>query len=427
MGENCRDCSPRLSGNRHKLVKILFVTASLPFPPQQGGALRTYGLLHGLYHAGHQITLLSFHDTDNPADFHTDSPLGIWCERIDVLPSPRRTKSERLLNIVRTRQPDIAQRLLDAAFADRLLNMIGSTPFDLIQFEGIEVACYLALVKSTFPNIKLIYDAFNAEAAMQRDIFNIDRHNLRRWPAAIYSWLQASRIAAFEQQLCSQADLVIAVSPEDAAILQAYDPPRPIPVVANGIFVNEYDRSTEARELGKNTIAFTGKMDYRPNVDAAIWFAESVLPLVQQSIPDAKFYIIGQKPHPALQALSQNPNVVITGRVEQVLPYLKAAHVYAAPLRMGSGTRLKILEAMAARAAIVATPVAASGIKRVPEMGMMIAETPQAFAATIINLLQAPDQRAKLGDAAYRYVSSHYDWSIIIPQLLQAYEALQRA
>lgn len=403
-------------------MKILFVTASLPYPPQQGGALRTYGLLHGLHQAGHELTLLSFSSTPNVNTAST--PLADFCKHIESLPTPNRSKSQRLRDLFLSRQPDIAHRLYNSAFAQRLRELITAQNFDIIQFEGIEVACYLPIVKQMRVASKLVYDAFNAEAAMQYAIYQIDRQNLRRWLAAAYSFIQSRRIAQFEQTLCSQADLVIAVSPEDAAILQQYAPAKRVPVVANGIFVNDYEKPQSELDMGEHALVFTGKMDYRPNVDAALWFAEHILPTIKQTIPDTKLYVVGQQPHGSLEHLRDNAAIVVTGWVESVLPYLKNAQIYVAPLRMGSGTRLKILEAMASGAAVIATHVAASGMKRTSDMGIVIADEPEQMAQVIIQLLGDASQRSQLGDAARHYVRQYYDWSVIIPDLLKAYEAI---
>ncbi len=404
------------------MMKVLFVTASLPYPPQQGGALRTYGLLHGLHQAGHELTLLSF---SNTPDVNTSgTPLATFCKHIETLPTPGRTKSQRLRNLFLSRQPDIAHRLYSSAFANRLRELISSQNFDIIQFEGIEVACYLPLIKQMGVASKLVYDAFNAEAAMQYAIYKIDRQTPHRWLVAGYSLIQSRRIEQFERSLCTQADLVIAVSPEDAAILQQFAPTKRVPVVANGIFVNDYEKPQSELDMGEHALVFTGKMDYRPNVDAALWFADHILPTVKQSITDTKFYIVGQQPHGSLEHLRDHAAIVVTGWVESVLPYLKNAQLYVAPLRMGSGTRLKILEAMASGSAVVATTVAASGMKRTLDMGIIIADEPEQMAQVIIQLLGDSAQRSYIGEAARDYVRQHYDWSVIIPDLLKAYEAI---
>ncbi len=399
-------------------MKILMLTASLPYPPHQGGALRTFGIMDGLQKAGHEITLLSF-DENERAEMPT--PLTEKCKQIETVTPPKRSRNDRLRDLVLTRQPDIARRLYSEEFFNRLQQLASDTPFDLIQFEGIEVACYLPLAKQNGVQGKLCYDAFNAEAALQRMIFEVDRGDVRRWPAALYSLIQSQRIFYFERDLCQKADLIIAVSEEDAALLRQHRSDRQVQVVANGIFAKDYASLDEQLDLGKHALVFTGKMDYRPNVDAMFWFTENVLPLIHKQVPDTRLYIVGQKPHARLEKLRDHQHIEITGWVNDVQPFLRGATVYVAPLRMGSGTRLKILEAMAAGCAVVATTVAASGIHGDTTGALEIADEPEKMADCIVELLQDPTQGRTIGEKARAYVKAHYDWSVLIPNLLSAY------
>lgn len=400
-------------------MRLLMLTASLPYPPQQGGALRTYGILHGLHQAGHEITLLSFHEGDTHPD---DTPLAQFCRRIETVPPPPRSKADRLRDLLLSGEPDIARRLYSDAFRDRLRALLRECRYDLVQFEGIEVACYLPLLRQWETTAKLCYDAFNAEAALQQVIFQVDRATPKRWPAAAYSLIQSRRIARFEQRLCQQADSVIAVSDEDAAILRPLRSDRRVPVVTNGIFVDDYAGAKQQLDLGEHVMVFTGKMDYRPNVDAITWFADEVLPRVQERLPDARLYIVGQKPHPRVEQLRSRHNVEITGWVPDVQPFLHAAGVYVAPLRMGSGTRLKILEAMAAGCAIVATPIALSGMRDDVRQVAAVTEQPAVMADAILQLLADPQRRQNTGQQAQQYVKQYYDWPVLIPRLLVVYK-----
>jgi glycosyltransferase involved in cell wall biosynthesis len=402
-------------------MQILMLTASLPYPPHQGGALRTYGILHGLYKAGHEITLLSFHEPDSSVRIES-TPLAQYCKQIETVSPPGRSKKDRLRDLIVSGQPDIARRLYSEDFYACLQQLVNDTTFDVIQFEGIEVACYLPLLRKSGVKAKLCYDAFNAEAALQRLIFQVDRAVMRRWPAAVYSLIQTQRITQFEREICQQADCVIAVSAEDAQILRQYRADGTVPIVTNGIFVDDYIQSSEELDLGKNTLVFTGKMDYRPNVDAMTWFTSEVLPLVQAEIPDTRLYIVGQKPHARLEKLRYKNNVEITGWVQDVQPFLRGAGVYVAPLRMGSGTRLKILEAMASGCAVVATTIAISGMRHEAKQALLVKDDEVSMSKAIIELLKHSAQRTALGKNAQRFVKQYYDWPVLIPDLLKIYQ-----
>lgn len=390
--------------------KCLIVTAELPYPPASGGSLRVWGLLRGLHAAGYELTVVCCQSGE------VLPPLAQIARIIPLSVAPK-GKAQRLRTLLSTQQPDIAIRLFDPHVLDTIADLLHAERFDLVQFEGIETACYLAPLRAQFPTVKLVFDTFNAEAVMQRTIAQIDSQTPRRWLRAAYSYVQSQRIAAYERQLCHQADLVIAVSDEDQAHLAAYGAAAPLAVVSSGITVSEYAPPSETRE--EALLVFTGKMDYRPNIDAVEWLVQEILP----NVPQARLQVVGQQPTERVRALASE-RVEITGRVPQVQPYLQAAAVYVAPLRMGSGTRLKLLEAMACGCAIVATPLAASGLSHGVKRVMRIADTAERFAAAVQSLLENPQERAALGSAARDYVQQHYDWSAITPRLIAAHQRL---
>jgi glycosyltransferase involved in cell wall biosynthesis len=400
-------------------MRLLMLTPSLPYPPHQGGAIRNYGILYGLHAAGHDITLLSFHDGSPAVD---STPLVNLCSRIETVPFPQRATSQRLRELALSSQPDLANRLRSAEFRYRIQSLLAQTRFDLIQFEGLEMATYLPLTQDS--GAKLCYDAHNAEYALQKGIFEVDLSSPLRWPSAAYSLIQSNRIARFERLVCQQVDCVIAVSDEDADTLRRLCPHVRLSVIPNGIFADAYDETGESLDLGKNVLTFTGKMDYRPNVDAMLWFTGSIFPQVQKRVRDARLYIVGQKPHPRLESLREKPNIEITGWVPEIRPFLHATSVYVAPLRMGSGTRLKILEAMAAGCAVVATTLAAAGLPQAVKNALLIADSESDMSEAIVALLQDETRRKTLGSAAQVAIKQHYDWSLLIPRLLTTYKEI---
>jgi glycosyltransferase involved in cell wall biosynthesis len=402
-------------------MRILMLTPSLPYPPHQGGALRNYGILHGLHAAGHQTTLLSFNGNHQSAQ---PTPLDTLCERVITVPTPARSQSQRLRDMIASPQPDLMRRLANDAFRQRLIEILREETFDLVQFEGLEMAGYLPDVRQHQPSAKLCYDAHNAEYRLQENIFTVDRSDPRHWPAAAYSLVQARRIKHFEREVCRQVDCVLAVSDEDAAALRPFRPDNRVAVIPNGIFAADYTGSVEQLDLGENVLVFTGKMDYRPNVDAMLWFTAEILPMVQSRVANVRLYIVGQQPHRRLEALRDQEHIALTGWVADVAPFLHAADVYVAPLRMGSGTRLKILEAMAAGCAIAATPLAAAGLPDEVRSALVITQDAAQMTDAIVRLLQNAEQRAKLSSMAKTVVHKHYDWSVLIPRLLLAYREI---
>ncbi len=402
-------------------MDILFLTSEFPYPPFAGAPLRNFGLIEGL--AGHHIWLLSFAGLYPLSN--TETPLDQFCTRIKAIPRPRRTLQDRLRDLVLTQQADIAGRYRSAAFAQQLADWLTTQRFDLIQIENLEMAIYLPVIKKYQPDTPVVYDAHNAEYALQERIYETERRSPGQIPGAVYSFIQARRIRELERQICQAVDYVIAVSEADADLLGQLGCTTPIAVVPNGISTALYETSTaEPVDLEETALVFTGKMDYRPNVDAALWFAEDILPLVRQRLPNAHFYVVGQSPHARLDVLRGQPGITLTGLVPDVTPYLRAASVFIVPLRMGSGTRLKILEAMATGCPIVSTRTGAQGLKVTDGRELLLADTAEEFAAAASRLLQDRHLAHTLGQHARQFVRANFDWSVLLPRLLAVYKEL---
>jgi len=402
-------------------LRTLFITASIPYPLASGGAIRTFGIIKGLSEIGHRITLISFHDDEKPAQ---ETPLADLCEEIITFPSPRRSTAQRIQQLIFSNQADIATRFYSQAFADKVSNLAQTGDFELVQVEAIEAACYIPVVKSVNPNLKIIFDTFNAEAELQKVIYQIDRQDIKKLPKALYSLVQSQRIYQYEGDLCRMADAVIAVSPEDQALLNDYRKDDKTFIVPSGITVDDYQPPSEKLNLGEKALVFTGKMDYRPNVDAMLWFVESIWGKIKKKHTEAKLYIVGQKPNAKIQALAEQPDIIVTGWVDSVSPYLFGATIYIAPLRMGSGTRLKLLEAMASGCAIVATSIAAAGLLDNVKSMMQIADDETQFAQFVSELLANARSRENLQNQTRAAVKAHYDWGVLIPNLVKVYEEI---
>ena len=398
-------------------LDILLLTPDSPFPSESGAALRNYGIIRGLHAAGHRVTLLTFCEGES---VHTDNPLFEYCQDVHSCPIPQRSKVTRIVSLLTSNKADIEQRLASETYSAKLGQLLSSRRFEVIQFSGIELGCYLPQIQSAQGTAKVVYDALNAEAELQRLIQEIDSRQPRRWHAASYSALQASRLKRFERYVCQTASAVIAVSEEDRDQLATFGN-LSIHVMPNGIFADDYE-SAESVQRADRQLVFTGKMDYRPNVDAIEWFCEAILPTLVRTYPDIRLVIVGRNPHSRIQALSHLDRVEITGWVNSVLPYLQTATVFVAPLRMGSGTRLKILEAMAAGCAVVTTSLGASGLQKQVRDTLAIAENADTFSDVLMSLLADARRREDMGRQAREQVRRHYDWPTLVPNLLRAYE-----
>jgi polysaccharide biosynthesis protein PslH len=403
--------------------RILFLTPQLPFPPEQGTALRNLNLLCEVAKR-HEVSLLSFAEQNTPMP----EVLTSCCEQVRTVPVPKRTHRQRLRTLWRSSLPDMAHRLESMAFATEL-EALEPRGFDIVQIEGIELARYGLLLRERYGREApaLVFDDHNAEYVLQRRAFETDIRRPRRWHVAAYSFVQWQRLRRFERTICRQADGVIAASEADAAALRALCPGVDPLVAPNGVDVLRYHPDLpDTLPLAHPAVVFTGKMDYRPNVDAMLWFGRAIWPRIHAERPDATLYIVGKSPHPRLETLRETAGIVITGYVPDILPYFGGADVYVVPMRIGGGTRLKILEAMSAGLALVTTTLGIEGIQAVAGEHALIADEPAAFSTAILELLDDKKRRRSLGTAARGLALNEYDWRCIVPRLEPMYTRIAR-
>ncbi len=409
---------------------LLVLTSQLPYPPQQGATIRSYNLLREL--AGRaDMDLLSF--IGRPGEIEAAGPLRPLCRRIEGDLTPQRSTVQRALSAFFSPQPDMALRFASPAFAGRLARALDACDYDAILFVGIDMGPYLqqaARWRAALPagrrRPRFIFDDLNAEYVLQQRAFETDLCGLRqprRWAGALYSFIQWRKLRRFEAQLCRLADDVVAVSETDAAALQRIVPGLRATVVPNGVDLERYRPAGGARPrlTPEPALVFTGKMDFRPNVDAACWFADEALPRIRAAEPGVTFVVVGRDPHPRVRALAGRPGILVTGAVEDDLPYFEDATVYVVPLRVGGGTRLKVLAAMSMQKALVSTALGCEGLGAQHESELLIADEPADFAAQTIALLRDPARRRELGARARQFVETRYGWSALAPRLERLY------
>jgi len=414
-------------GDDTKRRRILFLTPQVPYPPEQGTAIRNYNLIVQVA-TRHDVALLSFADERNGA---TDAgPLQDLCAPLRIVPVPTRSMQDRLRTLLMTRAPDMAFRLFSQEYAAALQDLLARESFDIIQIEGIELARYGLMVRQWLKERApaIVFDDHNAEYLLQRRSFETDLRHPKRWAAALYSLMQWRRLARFERTVCRLSDAVVAVSDADAQALRQLVARLTPLVVPNGVDIARYTPDLpDSLPLQHPAIVFTGKMDFRPNVDAMLWFHHHVWPLVRNDVPDAHLWVVGKSPHRHLYPLRDDPSVTVTGYVPDILPYFGGADVYVVPLRIGGGTRLKVLEAMSAGLPLVSTTLGVEGLGLLSGEHALLADAPSAFADAVISLLQDRNKCDTLGKAARGFVLDRYDWHRIAPRLEPLYASLPKS
>jgi glycosyltransferase involved in cell wall biosynthesis len=252
--------------------------------------------------------------------------------------------------------------------------------------------------------VPVLFFAHNVEHLIWRRLAHEPRHLWLR-PLLEVEWRKLRR---YEARSCERANLTVAVSPEDCKLLKKYAPDAHIHTVPTGVDTTYFAPKGAAEN--PVSLVFTGSMDWYPNEDAIRYFIADVLPRIRRQVPGVHTTVVGRNPSHSLREDARQAGVDLTGRVEDVRPYVDSAAVYIVPLRMGGGTRLKIFEALAMAKAVVSTTIGAEGLPLADGEHFLRADAPDSFAATVISLLRDKDQRRALGLAGQRLVRERFTW-----------------
>ncbi len=392
-------------------LRILFLTPRLPYPPEQGAALRNFNLLRYLGRR-HAVTLIGF--DSNSAD--VAGPLRDLCREVLAIPSPRRSPALRLAQTFDPR-PDLALRLRSARFAAAVAGL-RRYRFDLVQCEALELFPYTRSL-----SLPLVLDAHNAEWRLQERAYQAARGR-RDLAGTLYSAVQYRKLRRYEGAAVRSARWTIAVSAADRDDLLGVAGQARLSVIPNGVDAAAYAPLEHIAEE-PDTILFAGKMDFRPNVEGALWLASDIMPRVWAQRPRARLIVFGMQPAPAVQQLAGDQRVTVTGYVPGVDGERRAlarATVIAVPLLSGGGTRLKVLNALAAGRAVVSTPLGAAGFALDDGRDLLLASDAAAFARAIVGLLDDQALRHRLGCAGRQTVLDRYTWEKLLPELDSIYE-----
>jgi glycosyltransferase involved in cell wall biosynthesis len=278
--------------------------------------------------------------------------------------------------------------------------LLQSRAFDLWLCDFVYPA---GIIPWAAPYPKVIF-AHNVEAQVWERYCRVTRNPL----LSLVTWREYHTMARAERFYVQQADHLLTVSEPDRSFFSRYLDPCKITVIPTGVDT-DYFRPSPGSEI-PNSLVFTGSMDWLPNEDGALYLLKELLPRIRSHVPDVSACIAGRNPSIKLEALAARNGARVTGRVDDIRPYIQEAAVYVVPLRIGGGTRLKIFEAMAMGKAIVSTSIGAEGLPVKDGENILIHDNPDDFAFSIARLLRCPSARERLGCQARRMVETRYTW-----------------
>ncbi len=384
------------------MESVLFLCHRLPWPPDKGDKIRSYHVLQRLAERYH-VYLGTF--VDDPGDWQYLAPVAALCTEVCVRPlSVWRTRWRALAALAR------GEALTIGVYRDRVMRRWVERM--LAEHKPALVLCYSSGVASfVMPHAPLrrVMDFVDVDSDKWRQYARA-----RRGVARMIYAREARRLAEFEHAIAMQFDASIFVSEAEATFFRQQIPGSAGKVrgIPNGVDAEYWDPQrtcSNPYRPGERVVVFVGAMDYRANGDAARWFAHEVWPQIAAHQQQARFYIVGSRPTAAVRALGDLAGITVTGRVEDVRPYLAHAHVVAAPLRIARGIQNKVLEALAMEKVLLATPEAYEGIADFAGRQGCIDSSPAVLATEALRWLDAP--RVARVPAARAMVLARYDWA----------------
>src|SRR5579864_7971713 len=388
---------------RRTQLRILFLATNLPVPPNNGQAIRSLSILQALASAGHQITFVSFAPQGRAENC---DPLNRYCHEIALVTGAvhnlfRRTNyAGRISSLLKSRAYSV-ERFRSQDMSGQINIVLSNDAFDLILADGI-----YALVNLFETDVPIALNCHNIEHLIFERYVQTEENQLKRW----YALTEARWVRNYERRAVQRASLAMVCSERDRHLLQQLRSDLPVCVVPNCIDTDLYDNDGLDKDLtDAPTLLFQASLDWYPNRDAVQFFVESVFPLILKEVPGARFVVAGRNPpKDFMEKFKALHNVEFTGTVADMRPYLSSATLVVVPLRVGSGTRIKIVEACAAGKATVSTTLGAEGLDVSNGEEIMLADEPKDFAASVVNLLRNPVRRHAIAQAGHAKIVERY-------------------
>lgn len=399
-------------------MKILVVTTKSPYPLIEGRALRTYNLIKQAARE-HEIHLVSFVQTEEDLQgiehMRTICPV-VEYEKLYYGGGGVRMLADAACELFSSAPLPIV-KYRTATMRARLRRLIAEHHYDLVHLDMLHLADYQA----ECGDIPVVLVEHNVEYVILQRRAETETSWLRK----TYLRYQCAKLKAFEARACAQADHVVAVSDLDAEHLRSMAPGAKVTAVPNGVDTDFFQTPPTAPQSSE--LVFVGGLTWFPNLDAIRYFASDILPLILPDVPDVRLTVIGKNPEsPTTHEIAAHPQIRLAGLVDDIRPYVASAAAYIVPLRIGGGTRLKILDALSMSKAIISTAIGCEGLEVEDGKSIVVANTPAEIAAAILKVLRDPALAQRLGQEGRALVERRYDWSAVAKGLMQVYQQSAR-
>ena len=397
--------------------RAVVLTSQVIVPPMGGGALRTYYLTRALT-LSRAVSVINSTRQREKVVHSSDCKVDSWdISGFEFVFPEKRRWSKDIINhgeqwLVWSADPLNRRYCPRKGYRKALLHLLGNdSSIDLVVINHTWMLRTISGLRRRFPKVRFVLDAHNVESVNTRQLIHgnkIDLSPIHR--AREVMFLKA--ITALESSLARYVDLVWACSPEDVAWFQSHNPDTPCALIPNGVDTHRVSYYNGPERWKRQTLITVSSLGYSPNAVGVLWFYERVWSGLKARYPDLKWYIVGKNPPPEILDLASD-HITVTGRVPDPLPYLHKASISVCPILTGSGTRLKVLEAMSSGNPVVSTTAGAAGIKAKHGIHLYLADNPETFAQAVSLLLDDGSAHEAIRQRAREFVEMNYDWDMI--------------
>jgi sugar transferase (PEP-CTERM/EpsH1 system associated) len=416
---------PSSALSRIGTMRLLYLAAHQTWPLTSGNRLRDYYLARELAKRASVTYVEMYHSGEGPSRAPSDSGFE---ETISVRKGTGYTPDKIVRGIVGP-IPLTVLNYFRSRSASQLANLLRRRRFDTVQLEGVQLSNYLRVIQAVPDPAAILVDWHNIESELMWRY----SENESMWAKRMVARRTAALLQRTEKALLEGCRAHTVVSERERKKLLSRSPSANLHVIPNGVDTDFFSPNTIAQlqdnargGVPRRSILFVGSMDYHANIDAALWFAREVWPTIAQKYPELELNIVGRHPTSAVQRLASE-RVRISGTVEDVRPFYASSIAVVVPLRVGSGTRLKILEAMAAGVPVVSTSLGAEGLDATHDVHLLVANTEREIIAALDRILGSAETSARLTGAARDLVVRLYDWTAVGEQLYGIHSNLVRS
>lgn len=381
----------------------------VPYPPKGGSFQRSFNLLRE-YASRHQVSLLAFNQKavhpDRRAVEECKKALLEYCADVEIFDiACERSRFSKMVFLLRNlfdRRPYSVHMLASPAMTTSLRRIIAERNIDLVHFDAIDVSEYLSTIRPS----RAVLNHHNVESQLLKRRADAVTNPLARF----YLEIQSRKLARYERLQVGAFDINFTVSELDRENLLTDSPEARVEVVANGVDIAYFQPSS--KKVRNNNVLFVGGMSWFPNRDAVTYFIREIWDLIKAELPDATLTLVGRRPED-IEHLTRREDIEALGFVDDVRHCLRAAAAVIVPLRVGGGTRLKILDALACGKAVVSTLIGCEGLHVTPDVDILIGDTPSEFARQVIRACTDDALREGLGRHGRRLAEERYAWQVV--------------